>query len=82
MVSHSVDVRMQLAVNGRVFVVGQLGPDFVILDDPSDHPPSPAELRLTIDGRARTWPIDLPAGIATTERRTRITPAPGQDQRS
>jgi hypothetical protein len=35
---HSADVRMHLTVNGQVLSIGQLGPDFLILRDPTDHP--------------------------------------------
>jgi hypothetical protein len=31
--------RMQLFVLGRTFKIGQLGPDFIILDEPVDCPP-------------------------------------------
>jgi len=68
----STDVRMHLSVNGHVFLVGQLGPDFLILDDPIDHPPAEAEIRLSIDGRAREWSVDLPDGIIAGKPETRI----------
>jgi hypothetical protein len=64
---------MQLYVNSRIFAIGQLGPDFIILDDPADHPPAEAEIALSIDGRERRWPVCLPDGMAASSPRTRIS---------
>lgn len=63
---------MRLNVNGHVFSIGQLGPDFVILDAPIDHPPSDAEIALSIDGRERRWTVHLPDGVAAEKQETRI----------
>jgi hypothetical protein len=68
----SADVRMQLRVNGQVFSIGQLGPDFLILDDPADQPPVEAEVVVSIDGRERRWTVRLPDGIAAGRPETRI----------
>jgi hypothetical protein len=65
-----------LCVNGHVFSVGQLGPDFLILDDPADHPPGDAEIVLSIDGRVKRWPVQLPDGVNTGKPETRIAPGP------
>ena len=62
---------MELTVNGRLFSIGQLGPDFIILDDPAVLPPSQGEITLSIDGRVRRWPVHLPDGIAPGQVRTR-----------
>jgi hypothetical protein len=70
--AYSADVRMQLRVNGSVFVVGQLGPDFLMLDAPSDHPPAEAEIFLSIDGHEKVWRVRLVDGIRAGERETRI----------
>jgi hypothetical protein len=74
--SYSADVRMQLRVNGRIFSIGQLGPDFIMLDDPADHPPAEAEIAVSIDGRLRRWPVYLPDGIAAGQAETRISDGP------
>jgi hypothetical protein len=63
---------MHLCVNGHVFSIGQLGPDFLILDDPADHPPSAAEIAFSIDGRERRWTVHLPDGIVAGRPETRI----------
>jgi hypothetical protein len=70
--AYSADVRMHLAVNGAVYQIGQLGPDFIILADPGEQPATDAEIHLSIDGRARSWTVNLPDGISVSRRRTRI----------
>ena len=68
---------MQLYVNGHVLSIGQLGPDFIILRDPSDHPPiEQAEIAVSIDGRERRWHVRLPDGIAAGQPETRIISYP------
>jgi hypothetical protein len=60
---HSADVRIALAVNGYVFSVAKLGPDFVVLRNPIPHPPGEAELSLSIDGQEERWRVELIDGI-------------------
>jgi len=72
---YSADVRMQLSINGQTFSIGQLGPDFLILDEPVDHPPAEGEITLSVDGRERRWPVRLIDGIKTGQGRTRIADA-------
>jgi hypothetical protein len=52
--------------------IGQLGPDFLMLDDPADHPPSDGEIIVSIDGRERRWRVHLPEGTAADKAHTRI----------
>lgn len=70
--SHSADVRMHLRVNGLVLPISHLGPDYLIVTTPIDHPPAEAEIAMSIDGEERQWMVHLPAGLSTAERRTRI----------
>ncbi|MEX2172205.1 MAG: hypothetical protein WD851_22990 [Pirellulales bacterium] len=65
--SLSADVRMVLAVNGQKLTVGHLAPDYVLLDNPIDHPPTDAEICLTVDGRQERWPVRLVEGLSTTK---------------
>jgi hypothetical protein len=64
---------MDLSINGHVLSIGQLGPDFIILRNPTFHPPSEAEIRLSIDGRERRWGVYLPQGISETVPKTKIS---------
>jgi hypothetical protein len=63
---------MQLTVNGHVLAIGQLGPDFIILRDPINHPPAEGELAMWVDGRERRWNVYLPQGISVEAAETRI----------
>ena len=54
---------MHLIVNGRTFDVGQLGPDFVILRDPSDHPPAEAEITFSIGHPTANFPVQVTASV-------------------
>ena len=69
---YSADVRIHLNVNGYVLRVGQLGPDFVILRDPPNHPPSKGEIVLSIDGEESRWIVHLPNGIIADQPETPI----------
>jgi hypothetical protein len=70
---YSADVRMQLNVNGFILPIGQLGPGFIMLDNPPDHPPSDAEIVMWIDNDERRWKVYLPDGISAAKTRTRTT---------
>jgi hypothetical protein len=69
---YSADVRMHLNVNGHILAIGQLGPDFLILREAIDHPPTDASIFLSIDGDERRWNVHLPNGIQVSEPKTRI----------
>ena len=74
---HSADVRIALAVNGQVFSVAKLGPDFVVLRNPIPHPPAEAELSLSIDGHEERWWVELIDGIVPGGGDTRFRSCPG-----
>jgi hypothetical protein len=69
---YSADVRMHLAVNGQTIKIGQLGPDFIILDDAPELVPSQGEITMSIDGRVRRWQVAFPDGISASRVKTRI----------
>ena len=70
---HSADVRITLMFNGHSIPVAQLGPDFLLLDAPADHPPGPASILLRVDQSERRWEVRLPDGISATSKRVAIT---------
>jgi hypothetical protein len=70
---HSADVRMELSVNGFVLPIAHLGPNFLVLETPIDHPPVDAEIGLWIDGREDRWRVRLADGIRASQRKTAIT---------
>lgn len=55
--------------------VAQVGPDFMIVEDPIELPPTPAELVVQIDGHEKRRSIYLPDGIQKAILRTRIASA-------
>jgi hypothetical protein len=63
---------MELSVNSHVLSIAQLGPDFLILDTPVEHPPSDAEIAIWIDGHERRWHVFLTDGITAGQPTTRI----------
>jgi hypothetical protein len=69
---HSAVVRMELHVNGQVLSIVQLGPDFIMVDDPTDHSPGAAEIAMWVDGHASRWPVYLVDGIASANEKARI----------
>jgi hypothetical protein len=73
--SHSAEVRIQLAVNGHMFSVAELGPGFVVLRDAIDHPPARANITMSIDGQTSQWQVDLVDGIVSRQRKTPIANA-------
>ena len=72
--NHSARVRMELRVNGSILAISHLGPDYLILAQPVNHPPARAEIFMSVDGSERSWPVGLPAGLSTASRRTPIAP--------
>lgn len=71
---HSADVQMELRLNGHSLPISQLGPDFLILSAPADHPPADAEIMLSIDGHEDRWSVRLVDGIAAGRHETRLSP--------
>jgi hypothetical protein len=70
---HSADVRINLMFGGHSIPEAQLGPDFLLLDAPADHPPGPASILLRVDQSERRWDVCLPNGISATSKRVAIT---------
>jgi hypothetical protein len=70
---HSAIVRMELCVNGHVLPIAHLGPSFLVLETPFDHPPADAEIGMSIDGKEDRWRVRLADGIKSTERKTTIS---------
>jgi hypothetical protein len=66
---------MRLLVNGGSVRVVQMGRDFLLVDEPFDHPPAGASLVLQVDESERRWDILLPHGISSTSKRVPIAAA-------
>ena len=70
---HSADVRISLMFGGHSIPVAQLGPGFLLLDAPADHPPGPASILLRVDQSEQRWDVRLPNGISATSKRVAIS---------
>jgi hypothetical protein len=55
---------MRLILNGMSLPIAQLGPDFLVLDAPVNHPPANASVSLKVDNAERHWDVRLPNGIS------------------
>jgi len=69
---HSAQVKMRLLVNGLSIPVIQMGPDFLLVDAPVNHPPAVASVVLQVDQSERRWNVRLPNGISTDTKRVEI----------
>jgi hypothetical protein len=72
---YSAMVRMHLLVETRKLSVAQVGPDFLILEEPASFGPTRAELVVEIDGAQERTLVFLPDGIRATDQRTRMATA-------
>jgi len=70
---HSAEVRIDLILNGQTLSVGQLGPDFLVLDHPAEHRAGTADILMSVDGREQRWSVRLPEGIQTARRKVPIS---------
>ena len=66
---------MRLLLGNLSLPVGQLGPDFLLLKTPLEHPPAQATLVVRVDENERRWQVDLPDGISAATRRVAIAKA-------
>ena len=69
---HSGQVKMRLLVNGTCIPVSQMGPDFLLVDGPINHPPGNASLVLQVDQSESRRDVRLPEGISATSKRVAI----------
>jgi len=69
----STHVEMQLLIDGKSLAIAQMGPDFLLLDEPSDCPPCKAAIVLVVDGKERRWDVRLPAGMSSAASRIAIS---------
>ena len=69
---HSALVRIWLHLNGTSFRIAQMGPDFLFIESPRDHPPGRATIELHVDDSHRVWDVHLPDGISTESERVAI----------
>ena len=64
---------MHLLVGGQSIPVAQMGPDFILLQNPVNHPPADASVVLQVDQSERSWNVHLPHGISAGTKRVAIS---------
>ena len=69
---HSARVKMLLLVNGDTISIVQMGPDFLLLERPFDHPRVTASVVLHVEESERRWNVHLPNGISASSKRVAI----------
>ena len=72
---HSAQVKMRLLVGDSSIAVAQMGPDFVLVEVPINHPPGNASLVLRVDQNEHRWDVHLPEGISAASKRVAIAPS-------
>ena len=60
---------MRLRISGSVIRITHMGPDFLLLDAPIDHPPCEASISLRVDDSETEWKVRLPEGISKDSKR-------------
>jgi len=59
---YSANVRLALKIGGRTLPLSQIGPNQIVLREPTLIEPSDAEVHMEVDGRARYWTVRIPHG--------------------
>ena len=59
--------------------MAQLGPGFLLLDAPNNHPPGLASIVLRVDQNEERWNVHLPDGISADSQRVSIVAATETD---
>ena len=72
---NSAQVNITLFVNGFSLPVAQLGPNYLFLRSPINHPPIEAEILLDVDGDKEQWRVFLPKGISEKQKRVETSAA-------
>ena len=63
---------MRLLLNGAAFRISQMGPDFVFVESPVNHPPGRAVIEFQVDNSHRTWEVILPNGMKAGDERVEL----------
>ena len=71
--AHSAQVEMRLIVNGESISITHMGPDFLLIESASGHPPGDATIVLQVDQSERRWNVHLPDGISAESKRVSQT---------
>jgi hypothetical protein len=57
--THSAQVSLRLVVGGRTIPLAQIARDWIILAEPTELKPAPAEVVLHVDGVPERWTVEV-----------------------
>lgn len=63
---------MRLIANGATIRITHMGPDFLLIDSPTDSPPGEATIYLRVDDSESEWKVRLPHGISADSKRVAL----------
>lgn len=63
---------MRLIVEGTSIRITHMGPDFLLVEPVSDHPPGQATILFQVDQSESRWQVNLPDGISKTSKRVTL----------
>jgi hypothetical protein len=70
--AHSAQVKMRLIIRGMVVRITHMGPDYLLIESPTDHPPCEASILLRVDESESQWQVRLPNGISKHSNRVAL----------
>jgi hypothetical protein len=70
--AHSAEVEMRLMINGGSISITHMGPDFLFVETPFDHPPCEASILMKVDDRESRWKVRLPEGTSKSSTRVAL----------
>ncbi len=74
---YSAVVSLRLLAGGKVYALGQVGPDMVILKEPALVPPGPATVVTIVDGKEQRSEVIIPEAAGPRDIiPTRRVPSP------
>jgi hypothetical protein len=66
---------MRLIVSGTAIRITHMGPDFLLIESPADHPPCEGSIMLRVDESESQWKVNLPEGISKDSKRVTLAMA-------
>ena len=63
---------MRLIINGTGIGITHMGPDFILVETPADHPPCEAFIQLIVDKSETRWKVKLPDGMTSAAKRVAL----------
>jgi hypothetical protein len=70
--THSAEVQMRLIVEGKSLRITHMGPDFVLVESPTDQAPGEASIMLRVNDSESQWKVKVPEGISKGSKRVAL----------